>query len=280
MTPNPWALEFHPEAWALSIGLLVLYFWTLRTHGPTYHPRPDDPPATTRQKAAFVAGVAVLWFSAAGPIHDIGEHYLFSAHMLQHLLEVLVVPPLLLVGTPAWMFRLLIRNDRVRKFVGRASRPLVATLVFNGALMALHIPALMTASIGNEPLHLGVHVVLVATAIFMWMPVMSPVDEIPRLSPLAQLGYLFIQTILPTVPASALTFGNAVLYPVYETFPRLWGISAADDMRFSGLIMKTVAGFYLWGIITVKFFRWANGEERRERAERQPRPIPTVTTGS
>ncbi len=113
----------------------------------------------------------------------------------------------------------------------------------------------------------------------MWLPVLSPSDEVvPRMSPLPRMGYLFAMTLLPTVPASFLTFGDpsAPLYPVYGEFPRLWGITVGEDMTVAGLLMKSGAGFLLWGIITTMFFRWALAEERRE----GPAPTPRQTTGA
>jgi len=76
--------------------------------------------------------------------------------------------------------------------------------------------------------------------------------------------YLFLQTIIPTVPASFLTFGNTPLYRIYETFPRLWGVGALTDQQVAGLIMKIAGGFYLWTVIAVIFFRWYEREEGPE----------------
>src|SRR5436305_11850812 len=73
--------------------------------------------------------------------------------------------------------------------------------------------------------------------------------------------YLFLQSVIPTVPASFLTFGSKPLYHVYATFPRLWGISALTDMQVSGLIMKIAAGLLIWGVIAIIFFRWQRREE-------------------
>ena len=74
---------------------------------------------------------------------------------------------------------------------------------------------------------------------------------------------------MPTVPASFLTFGDRPLYKYYETVPRLWGISALDDMRFAGLIMKILVGFSLWITITIVFFRWYNAEEKNSSPRRR-----------
>ena len=74
--------------------------------------------------------------------------------------------------------------------------------------------------------------------------------------------YLFLQSLAPTIPASFLTFGHTPLYPVYATFPRIWGVSALNDQLIAGLIMKLVGGLLLWGVIAVIFFRWFEQEQR------------------
>jgi putative membrane protein len=77
--------------------------------------------------------------------------------------------------------------------------------------------------------------------------------------------YLFLQSIVPTVPASFLTLSDSVLYPRYATFPSLLGSSAIGDQRVAGLIMKLVGGLILWAFIAVVWFKWANREQSADR---------------
>jgi putative membrane protein len=101
------------------------------------------------------------------------------------------------------------------------------------------------------------------------LPVLSPLPEIPRLSPLPRMLFLFSQSIVPTLPASFLTLGSTPLYRYYESVPHLWGLSTLEDQRLAGLIMKIGAGLVLWLIIAVIFFRWAGEEDRRIAARRR-----------
>jgi cytochrome c oxidase assembly factor CtaG len=80
--------------------------------------------------------------------------------------------------------------------------------------------------------------------------------------------YLFLISIIPTVPSGWLTFAEGVVYSAYDDAERLWDISAVDDQQVAGMIMKIVAGFYIWGIILVKFLGWARTQESQNR--RQP----------
>lgn len=259
-------LQAHPDVIAVCLGLLVGYWALVRRYGPVLFPRPDERSVSRTQIAAFVGGVAALYLAAGAPLHDLADQALFSAHMVEHLLYALVVPPLLLIGVPGWMLEALLRDDRVRRAVVQASRPVVAGLAFNLVLLGVHWPAVIDLMLASELFHLVAHTVLLLVALAMWMNVLSPDgDLVPRLSPVGQLLYLFLMTLLPTVPASFLTFAERPLYPVYATFEMPWGLDAVADLRIAGLIMKVGGGMFLWGVIAVLYFRWAAEEERDAR---------------
>lgn len=275
----PITLHLHPEVYALCVGLLVGYVGLIRRYGALMHPRPGERAVTAKQKAFFVSGVAALWVASGSPLHDISEQYLYSAHMIQHLLQAFVIPPLLLMGIPTWMGEVLLRPAVFRRVVQALSKPLVAALLFNGVLALIHWPDVVNGMIASEVFHASSHVLLMGSGFFMWMNVVSPVPHlVPRLNPLPQMVYLFLMTILPTLPSTFLTFGETPLYTVYESFPRIWeDFSALDDMRVAGLIMKIGGGFLLWGIITVLFFRWAASEERQNPSGPSATPTPRTT---
>lgn len=255
-----WSWHPHPDVWIVTAILVGGYVLALQGHGS----RSTDPfeiTATRRQKRLFFTGCAVLFVGSEWPMHDLAEGYLYSAHMLQHLMLTLVAAPLLLAGTPAWLFRAL-TPGLLRRVVRVLARPLIAIVVANSVLVLTHWPRLVDASIGNELLHFSLHVLIVCGAFVMWMPVLSPVIEVPKLAQPTQAGYLFLQSLVPTVPASFLTFGAEPLYRAYERFPHLLGMTTLDDQRTAGLIMKLVGGMILWGVMTVIFFRWFSDESR------------------
>jgi putative membrane protein len=260
--PSPWEFHLHPEVVGVTVFLLAGYGLAVRRWGPLFHPASHERPATTRQKAAFVAGAAAFFVAVGWPVHDLGERYLYSAHMLQHILLGYVAPPLLLLGTPEWLGRLVLGRGVLGRLYRRLASPLLAAVAFNAALAFIHWPAVVDRMLASEGLHAGTHLVFVAGAVLMWSVLYSPLPEVAgQLRPPAKMLYLFVQTILPTVPASFLTFGQRTLYRAYETMPRLWGLTPRDDMQLAGLLMKVGAGLLLWSIIAVMFFRWANQEE-------------------
>lgn len=251
----------HPDAWLLVAALAAGYWYALARVGPrSVHP--IERVATRRQVACFGAGLATLWLAADWPVHDLAEGYLYSVHMVQHLLISLAAAPLLLLGMPDWLQRRLLRPRTALRVARLCGRPAVGLVVFNGVIAASHVPAVVDASVHSEAIHFGLHAALFGAALCMWLPVLGRLIELPRLSYPGRMFYLFLMSLVPTVPASFLTFGNTVLYPYYETVPRLWGISALADMRVAGLIMKLVGGFVLWGVIAWYFFKWSSVEQR------------------
>jgi putative membrane protein len=214
-----------------------------------------------KQKLLFLSGVIVLWVSVDWPMDELADHYLFTAHMVQHMMIAFVAPPLLLLGMPVWLLRRLLTPRPLFKVVRAATKPVTAFLAFNGMIALLHWPALMNETLRSEPVHFAVHFGVLLTALMMWWPVVDPLPELSRLSEPAKMFYLFLQSIIPTVPASFLTFASRPIYTFYESVPRLWGISVVTDQRIAGLIMKIGGGFLLWGVITVMFFRWYAREE-------------------
>ncbi len=251
------AWHAHLDAWALIGTLVAAYLVALR--------RNPAERASKGQVAAFLGGAGTLLLASDWPIHDIAEGYLYSVHMAQHLLMTLVAALLLVIGTPAWMARRLLRPRWLRTSVRCLARPVPGLIQFNVVLILSHWPVVVEGTVRYHPLHFVAHAVLLVSAILMWLPVASPLPEVPRLRAPMQMVYLFLQTIVPTVPASFLTFGTSPLYPIYGTFPRLWGVDVLTDQLMAGLIMKVAAGFYLWVIIGVIFFRWYASEERSGR---------------
>ena len=250
----------HPDVW-LVCGLLgALYAIAIVRVGPRIvaHGRPV---VSRFQVVCFSLGVLALLVSSDWPIHDVAERYNYSVHMVQHLVVTMVATPLLLLGTPAWLARYLLPG-RLLDVVRTLSRFVPALIIFNLVLVLTHWPAMVNASLESGWVHFSLHVVLFMSSLIVWMPVVSPLPEVPRLAPVMRMLYLFTWSIVPTVPASFLTFGSDPLYKFYEDLPHLFGLSTLADQQLAGLIMKIAAGLLLWMIIAVVFFRWAAEEDR------------------
>ncbi|HEX4574274.1 MAG TPA: cytochrome c oxidase assembly protein [Gemmatimonadales bacterium] len=251
--PGPWQRwDLHPS---VVIGLVLLggLYGSL---GGLQAPR--------RQVVAFCAALLVLFVALNGPLHNLSDTYLFSAHMAQHLILTLVFPPLLLYGTPAWVVRPLLRSRWVFRFARWAARPLAAGVLFSAPITLWHFPQLYEAALEHHGLHIVQHLVFIATAVLMWWPVLSPVPELPRASYPTQLLYLFALGLPMSLAGALITLAERVLYPFYAAAPRVWGLAPVADQQLGGLLMWVVGTIYLWVAASVVWFRWSVRAERED----------------
>jgi len=250
----------HFDALAIAAVLEGAYLWAILRLGPSSVP-PGEPPASRRQVTWFSCGVLTLLVASSWPLHDLAERFLLSVHMVQHTLISLAAPPMLLMGMPAWLLRRLISPRAIRAAVAQLTRPFIALVLFNTVIVVTHWPLLLNGMLRHHPWHFVGHLALFGSAACMWWAVISPLPEMPTLSYPGRMLYLFLQSIVPTVPASFLTFGSKPLYAFYTTVPRIWGWSALTDQTIAGLIMKLVGGAILWAGIAVIFFKWYRVEQ-------------------
>lgn len=265
----PW--QPHVDVWLLVAALVATYAILAVRRGPLLVP-PGTSPVTRVQVVSFSLGVCTVLLASDWPIHDVAEGSMYSAHMVQHLLYTLIAAPLLLMGTPGWMMRLVLPG-RLLRIVQWWSRFLPALVLFNVMIVVTHWPAVVDLALRSGVFHFAVHATLLLSAFVIWMPILSPLPEVPRLTAPMKIVFLFLQSIVPTIPATFLTFGSRPLYRRYAQLPKLWGIDALNDQLIAGLIMKIGAGLFIWSIIAVIFFRWAASEELRNRPDRALREM-------
>lgn len=250
---DPWAFNAHPEVWILVAFFVGAYIYMARVIGPRAVPAGEQP-VTRRQAGYFVAATGLFWFAADWPVHDIGEGYLYSVHMFQHMVFSYFVPPLALMSIPGWMARAIIGERTGYKFFKFFSSAVIAGVIFNLVVMILHIPTLVNASAGNAILHYTLHLLVIVTALLMWCPVVNPIEEL-RISHLSKCIYLFLMSVVPTVPAGWLTFAEGTVYRHYNQPVRVWGLSPTEDQQIAGAVMKIGGGMFLWAIVVFLFFK-------------------------
>jgi putative membrane protein len=274
---NPWAWHPHPEVWMLVAFLIGAYIYAVRVIGPTAV-APGQTVVTKAQIRWFIGAILMLWAASDWPIHDLGEKYLYSAHMLQHMMLSYFMPPMVLLATPEWLLRAIIGKDRVYRILKWLCHPVVAGLAFNIVVMTTHIPGVVNHSVKSAPLHYGLHVLVVSTGLLMWMPVVGPFREL-RIGDFAKMIYLFAQSVVPTVPAGWLVFAEGAVYKVYDIPTRVWGLTVQDDQQLAGAIMKTGGSVFLWTVIGYYFFKTFNKQFRQENSKhsyRRDGQIPTA----
>jgi putative membrane protein len=258
ISTDPWRFQWHPEVWILVAFLTSAFVYMIKVIGPNAVPAGKE--AVSRKNIyAFVGAMVMLWVASDWPLHDISEEYLYSAHMLQHMMLSYFLPPLALLATPEWLLRVLIGNGRMYGVLKYLTKPVVAGVAFNMVVMVTHIPIVVNSSLDNGPLHYTLHAAVVLLSLLMWMPVVGPFKEL-QLGPLGKCIYLFLQSIIPTLPAAWLTFAEGVVYKEYDIPVRVFGLGVSDDQQLAGAIMKLAGSVFLWTIVVYFFFaRFAKG---------------------
>jgi len=247
-------------------ALGALYFWRARVH--------PEPIGRTRP-ILFVSALLLMFVSLNGWIHDLSDYYLFSAHMVQHLLLAMGVAPLLIMGTPGWMLRPLVRPPALRTLALPLRSAIACFAIFNLVLIGWHLPPLYNAAMEHHNIHIVQHLLLLAASVVMWWPVLSPMAEYPRLSYPGQMLYLFVMTIPMSVVSVSIAYSGSILYPAYASAPRVLGMSPMEDQLLGGLIMWIPGGLYFFAVISVIFFKWqrAGGLDSRASAQVDLTPL-------
>ena len=250
---SPWRFQAHPEIWLLLAFLIGAYTYAVKVIGPQAGV-PKDQILSRKNLMAFIGGIGLVWFSTDWPMHDISEEYLYSVHMFQHMVLAYFVPPLVLLAIPEWLFRAVIGEGRAYRFVRFLSKPIIAGLLFNVVVMITHIPGLVNRSAESSPLHYTMHILVVTTALCMWSPICSPAKEF-HIGYAGKTIYLFLMSVVPTVPAAWLTFAEDSVYKHYDIPIRVWGLSVETDQQLAGAVMKTGGSIFLWAIVIFIFFK-------------------------
>ncbi|HBY95970.1 MAG: cytochrome c oxidase assembly protein [Ardenticatenaceae bacterium] len=254
------AWEWEPSIVVGCVALLVGYLAALRF-------RP------TKAALWFAGGLLVLLLALVSPLDTLGDTYLFSAHMVQHLLLVLIVPPLLLLGIPPSL------AERALQWplAGRAERvlgqPLVAWLVGIVAIWVWHAPALYNAALNSEAIHIAEHLCFLVSATIFWWPVLMPLPG-RRLAPLATLLYIVPAAMANTLLGILLAYSPLGLYPAYLSpedtlgiLPLLrdsWGLSPKADQQLAGLLMWVPGGLVYLAALLGVLARWFGSPETDE----------------
>lgn len=238
----------------------------------------------TARAALFVAGVVFMLVALVSPIDVLGDSYLFSMHMLQHLLLVLVVAPLLLLGIPPHAFRRLLRwraADRAERVLGR---PLLAWAIGVGTLWVWHAPPLYELALRYEGVHIVQHLFFLVSASILWWPVIAPVPERRRLSSFAAMPYLLATALSSSLLGIIITFAPLGLYPSYlhpvdhlGILPLIrgqWHVTALADQQLGGLMMWVLSSPVYLLATAIALGRWYGEGERDEEADEAEAPAP------
>ena len=245
-----WTWRAYPGVWLMIALLAALFVVAWR--------------GTSREaawrRAAAAAGVLLLWAALDWPLGALGAGYLLSLHTVQYVVITMAAMPLLLMGTPRSLWP--VPQASPGRALRLAAHPAVGLALYVGAMAVTHVPSVSDTLMRSQPGSLAVDLLWMLGAFGLWWPVLAP-PGLGRISEPLKVGYLFLATIPPTVPAMFMVFADFPLYGLYELAPRVQGIGAAADQQVAGLIMKIGAEPFFWIAMAIVFFRWYQAEERQ-----------------
>lgn len=219
----------------------------------------------------FLSGALLLLLDLVSPLDALADRYLFSAHVLQHFLLALIIPPLWLLGTPRPFAESALKHRAIHRAERALARPMVSWALGVGAMLAWHIPALFNAALASDGLHVFQHLSFLVTGTIFWWPILSPVES-RRLQPLPAVFYLFSACTTCSLLGAVLAFAPAGWYPAYlhpdDRFGLLplirtgWGLDAQADQQLGGMLMWVPGCLVYLTAILVRVAGWYATPER------------------
>ncbi|HEY0492653.1 MAG TPA: cytochrome c oxidase assembly protein [Candidatus Dormibacteraeota bacterium] len=229
--------SFDPTVVVGTLALVAGYGWLIRA-------RERSASWTPMASVYFICGLLALVLALESPIDVGGDNYLFSLHMVQHLILAMVVPPLFLLGLPQeWLVL-----ERVHV------SPIAANIIFNLVLAVWHLPFLYEATLRNGPVHVAEHLTFLVAGMLFWWPILAPSARRRGLSVMGKIAYLGFAGVPPTILGLAFILSRTVLYPFYATAARVTPLSALDDQVAAGLVMFGVGNLIYFLAIAIIFF--------------------------
>ncbi|MDP4169257.1 MAG: cytochrome c oxidase assembly factor CtaG [Bacillota bacterium] len=239
----------------------------------------DSEALKVKQGIYFTLSIAILYAVKGSPL-DLMGHLMFYAHMIQMAVLCLVIPPMLIVGIPSWMWSKVLRLRFVHIVFSLFTKPIIALIIFNGFFSIYHIPLVFDTIKQNMWLHAFYTVLLFLTAIFMWWPLINQHPDYQTLSGIKKVGYIFASGILLTPACALIIFAETPMYMTY-TDPHAWGeamklcvppstlanlnlsgpelfnsMSPIHDQQLGGVLMKVIQEIVYGVVLGQVFFEW------------------------
>jgi cytochrome c oxidase assembly factor CtaG len=239
---DAWDLD-HRVLWLLPIAAVLYVSGWRRLHAER------SARYSVGRLTAFLGGLTIVFLAVASPLDTYGGA-LLGVHMTQHMLLMMVAPPLLWLGQPLIaLLRALpprvarrvlgpvLTSRRLRRLGRALLHPFVCWTAFAVAFVVWHMPRMYELGLESETWHELQHACFFSTAMLFWWPVIHVWPSTPVWPRWAMVPYLVTADLLNTALSAILSFSGHVLYPHYEHVPRIAGLSALDDQALAGVIM-------------------------------------------
>ena len=206
---------------------------------------------------SFLLAIVLLWLGLMSPLDELGDQYLFSAHMLQHMILEFIGPALLVVSLSEEMVERWLKIPAIRQTETVLGNPVLALSVATIVMLGWHVPPIYQITLENETVHIIEHITYMVSGVMLWWPAFKPISE-GRLKPMPATLYLTTAAFLASILGMVYTISDVPFYMAYahpydqhNLLPLLrdeWGLNHLEDQKLGGAIM--------WVICTLNFF-WA-----------------------
>ncbi|APH05381.1 cytochrome c oxidase assembly factor CtaG [Bacillus weihaiensis] len=273
----------------ILVLITILYFLII---GPWRHKFKESEPIPTKQKILFVLAIFTLYISKGSPVDLLG-HIMFSAHMTQMAILYLVVPPLLILGIPNWLWKTLIYRPVIKPILKVLTNPIIALILFNGIFSIYHVPLVFDFVKTDPVYHSIMSTVIFFGAMLMWWPLLNTLPDWKSLTGIKKVGYIFADGVLLTPACALIIFATDPLYLTYSepqawinalqlcvpadmlsglnlTGPEMFNIlPTVEDQQLGGVLMKIIQEIVYGTILAYIFFQWAGNERKKDELELQ-----------
>ncbi|WP_124727460.1 cytochrome c oxidase assembly protein [Staphylospora marina] len=259
----------HATNWDVGLNLVymavaVLYLLVV---GPFRERLGGTEPVSGFRKSLFLSGL-IIWYFSEGSALDLLAHELFSMHMMQMSLNYFVVPPLIILGIPRFLWRFALGNAAVKSVFSFFTRPVISLFFFNGMIWFYHVPVVFDALMANHLYHNIAHSMLMVAAFCTWWPIIAPLPEMNQLKTLLRVALIFANGFLITPACAIITFTDTVLFESYSQMSTVAPVlSPLHDQQFGGVIMKIMQeAVYIVAIMAI-LAQWFKESKARDEEE-------------
>jgi len=241
-----------------------------------------------KRQITFLLGIFLLYLAQGGPLSLLG-HLMFTFHMVDMAISYFIVPPMLLYGIPAWLWKWAFDRKFWRPFRFLAN-PLLNLFLFNFVFSVYHVPDVHDWIMVHTTIHRLFYLFLLIVAMLNWWHVNTPVPEWARIKPLARLGYVFGNGLLLTPACVLIIFAGTPVFAIYSD-PQVWALAmqycvsgdpadllrqfsdgpaffnlmtALEDQQLGGIIMKFLQEFVNIVALFIIFMQWYRQEKAKE----------------
>ena len=209
----------------------------------------------------FYLGLLITYLAVGSPLDQLGEQFLFSAHMLQHMLLIYCAPTLFIFGTPSWLVDWTIRAFGLQKPLKVLTHPACGGLLFTFVYTVWHIPSLYEAALHDKRIHVLEHWTMFSLGLLMLWPYLTNSRLVPKPGYGVRMIAIFLLMVGQLPVFAFLTFAGEPIYPTYQWAPRIIDLDALNDQILGGIIMKVVNMGYSLTLLGVSFYAWSKSEE-------------------